>query len=239
MIRRVLLWALLGVLGAIVAVVQIDRQAYHDPAAIALSPPATSVVARQRMIELAILSGRADAATLAASRHLVRWRPVPAHNLLLYAQSAQLAGEQDRLLPALEVAVSRGWREPLLQVMAGQAALISGDADGAANRIAALIATGAAPEQRRLMLAELLQQAPGRAAFARLFERPGHYSPRLLGALAEVGSPEQLLDIVQRVRQAGIALDCVALRPLAEQWRRHSFAPEADRLMVIGCGDQT
>lgn len=195
-------------------------------------------MARQRMIELAIVSGHADGATLAASRHLVRWRPVPAHNLVLYAQSAQLAGEQDRLLPALEVAASRGWRVPLLQVMAGRAALLSGDADGAANRIAALIATGAAPAERRLMLAELMQQAPGRAALARLFERPGHYSPRLLNSLAEAGSPGQVLAIVRDVRQAGIVLDCEALRALATRWQRHSLDPEAARLLVMGCGEQ-
>jgi hypothetical protein len=238
MMQRVLLWVLLAALAAIVVIVQIDRQAYHDPAAIAFSPPATSVVARQRMIELALVSGHADAATLAASRRLVRWRPVPAHNLVLYAQSAQLAGEQDQLLPALEVAALRGWREPLLQVMAGRAALLSGDADGAANRIAALIATGAVPAERRLLLAELMQQAPGRAALARLFARPGYYSPRLWGSLTESGSPQQVLDIARRARQAGIVLDCEDLGVLADRWRRNSLDREADRLLAIGCGQQ-
>lgn len=235
MIGRVILWSVLAALAALVAIVQTDRQAFNDPSAIAFVPPPARIVARQRLIELSSVTGKADQAMLDSSRQLVRWRPLPARNLVLFGQTAQLAGESTAFLPPLELAASRGWREPVLQVLAGQAALAEGDMDAATNRVAALIAMGTAPDQQRLLLMALMRAPDGRQSLASLLGRPGHYSVRIWRQLAAAGQPDQVIDVARRAQALGVAMDCAGINEVAERWQRRSQAVDAQHLLAQGC----
>ncbi len=228
-------WSFLAVSAALVMVVQTDRQAVRDPAMIAAVPPAFRVIAQQSLSETQIALRAADAEAVAGTRHLVRLRPIPAHSLLLHAQTAQLASVNDQVLVPLEIAAQRGWREPLLQVLAGRAALASADWASATNRFAALVATGRAPDQANLLLADLLQNPDGRAQLADLLGRPGHYSPRLWERYSQVGTPAQVLDVARRVRDRTIPLDCSALGQIGAGWRLADLGNAADTLAGLGC----
>ncbi len=231
---RIALWACLAALAALVVTVQLDRQAYRDPSAIALVPKPMRAVAQQRALELMLATG-GRGADLAAARHLVRLRPIPAHNLLLYAQTAQLAGEADAVIAPLEIAAARGWREPALQVLAGQAALASGDEAAAVQRAAALMATGGAQAETRALLAGIMQSPAGQAELAGLLTRPGYYSGTIWSYLGEAGSPEQVLAIAAIARSQDTALDCPALHTLADIWGGLHLEDEADQLVALGC----
>lgn len=234
MMGRAVLWACLALLAALVIGVQLDRQAYRDPTVIPLVPGPMRAVAAQRQLELTLALG-GQAADLARARHLVRLRPVPARHLLLYAQTAQQAGAVDQVIRPLEVAAARGWREPALQMLAGQAAVAGGNQTAAVQRAAALIATGTAPDQTVQLLAAIMRDPTGRAELAGLVARPGYYSGALWRYFGDAGTPAQVLAIAAAARRANTAIDCPAVTVLADSWRGRHLLAQADRLQALGC----
>lgn len=235
MIRRTILWVLLSLVAIIVVVAQSDRQAVRNPSAIALVPKPVRAVAQEALLETKISLGSADAGDVALSRQLVRYRPAPANHLLLHARAAQVAGEDSQVLPSLEVAAARGWREPVLQVLAGRAALATGDHAAAANRMAALLATGRSQDQARLLLAEIIRSDKGRIELAGLLGRPGHYSRHLWPSYAASGSAAQLVDIARLARQQDIAPDCEAIGAVVGALQAESPTEAAALTEASGC----
>ncbi|MEO5706809.1 MAG: hypothetical protein ABIT10_03295 [Alteraurantiacibacter sp.] len=235
MIARSVWWVLLALAAVLVVVVQADRQALKDPAAIAVVPAPLRAVAQQRLTETTLVTGRVDDRALAGARHLVRVRPIPAHNLLLYAQAAQLSGDGAAVLAPLELAAARGWREPGLQAMAGRAALLSGDEAGAVSRIAALMATGRATAEMSQLLAGVMHSEAGRVEVAALLGRPGHYTSSIWRHLGEAGSPDQVLDVAAMAAAQGAELDCDDMRFVATGWTHQHHESQGNRLLALGC----
>lgn len=233
MIARAALWVTLAVLALLVVVVQTDRQAYRDPLAIGVVPGPARVVAQQRLAELAIASG-GQGSTLAATRNLVRWRPIPAHNLLLYAQMAQLGGEGDQVIRALEVAASRGWREPQLQLLVGQSALLEGNATAAAQRLAALLATDAGGPAQARLAADLLSTPSGRQALIALLATPGHYTRPLHRFVASTENPALERDLRAAAMMGG-PLSCATVAALSADYRLRGREDRAAALPVAHC----
>lgn len=219
--------------GLLVVVVQTDRQAYRHPAAIAAVPAPARVIAGQRLAELAVANG-GRGSDLAATRQLVRWRPIPAHNLLLYAQMAQLTGQGDQVIPALEVAASRGWREPQLQLLVGRAALLEGNTTAAAQRLAALLAIGAQAPATSEFAAELIDTAAGREALIAILATPGRHVRPILRFVASAESLPLATDLRAAARSGGL-LPCETVSALAAGYRLRGRQDLAANLPVARC----
>ena len=216
MIKRIAFYAALLLLSGLVVSVQLDRQALDDPRIGLAVPEPLRAVAQQRLLEAELaVGGSADTVTMA--RQLVRMRPLPAHHLTLYAQAAQMRGDVEATLRALEGAASRGWREPIPQLAVAQASVISGDFESAAQRVAALTATGALNEDTKRTLVAILPQADGREAIAEQLAAGGHWTRYFVRQLASLATLEQFADTIGRARDKGAALDCDQLLAVAER----------------------
>lgn len=220
----------LGVIG-----VQLDRQAYRDGQVLHAVPVPFRAVALQRQLE-ADLGSRQDApGLLSEARELVRKRPLPARHLLLYAQSAELGGEREQALAALEIAAVRGWREPVPQLAVVQAGLVSGDYAAVAQRLAALVATGAAAEQTNALLGEMMAEAEGREALADLLAGEGTWKRHFVTALRAGGDSDDLAATIALAWARGATLSCDQLRPAALTYLRAGRPDLADSIWQGDC----
>jgi hypothetical protein len=217
----------------LVVVVQTDRQAYRDPAAILLVPGPARVVAGQRLAELAVTNG-GQGSDLAATRRLVRWRPIPAHNLLLHAQMAQINGQVDQVIPPLEAAASRGWREPQLQLLVGRSALLEGNHGAAAQRLAALLAIGSDGPTASQLAADLLAKPAGRRALIGILATPGRYTQPMLRFIAWNDS-SVLAEDLRAAAGPGGKLPCATIMALAANYRERGREQLANGLSATRC----
>lgn len=227
----------LAVLAIVVAGVQLDRQAYDDPQAATLVPGPFRGVAQQRLLEAAAAQDPASA-MLPQARDLVRMRPLPARHLILFAQAAEREGERELALAALEVAATRGWREPGPQLAVAQAGMLSGNYPASAQRLAALVATGAAAEEADLLLAAMLAEEGGREALADLLRGEGSWKRYFVQRLAATGSYEELAETIAMAWDRGAVLDCAQIRPVAERFLRDGRAELANRIWQGDCASE-
>ncbi|MXO70362.1 hypothetical protein [Alteraurantiacibacter buctensis] len=202
MIKRGLYFAFMALLGLIVLGSQLDRQAQLDPRYLAAVPAPFRSTAQRILVE-AMLAGGEETASMEEARKLVRWRPMPAHHLVLFALSAQMDGGEDLALPMLEESARRGWREPITQIAVARAALLSRDYPSAAQRVAALIATGSAPDVTDGLLAELIATPAGRGALAAMVSQPGYWQGSLMRRVASAGRPADAASMQALIDSAG------------------------------------
>lgn len=161
--KRLAWWLALGGLALLAAFAQLDRASAARPALAPLVPKPFRSFA-QPMITLVALATGTPAEARAEARRLVRIRPMPAEHLYALALAELRAGNLTGYATAFERATERGWRARPIQAAAARAALDAGDVDAAANRIAALWATG--PDAETIALTHrLLALEGGRAAF--------------------------------------------------------------------------
>ncbi len=149
--------------------------------------------------------------------------------------SAQLDGDATQSIPALEEAARRGWREPITQISVARAALLSQDYPSAAQRVAALIATGSTPDATDALLRELIATPAGRDALAGIMGERGYWQRSLLRRVFAVGRPADSLAMVARAAREGYQPDCRQLaRFLATQ--EAGFAEQnAAAIAATGC----
>lgn len=221
---------------ALVIGVQLDRQTYEDAALARLVPQPFRAVARQRLVEASVSAADpAGTAMLANARRLVRLRPLPARHLLLYAQAAQASGAGNEVVPALELAALRGWREPVPQLVSAQASLLTGDYPAAAQRIAALLATGAAPHETDQLLSRSVQDAGGREAMVQMLATRGYWSNALPRRLAAAAGAQDFAELVTQARARGLLFECTLLRETASRHARNGAGAQAERIMAGDC----
>ena len=223
MIGRTLWFAVLAALAVVASLAQLDRSARSQAALAAQVPSPFRGFAAERLTEQAI-SAEDGVTALREARLLVKARPMPAENMRLLSQASVLAGDGTRALAAMEAATTRGWRDPLAQLAAGQSALLQGDYAAAAQRIAALSAVGALPDQRNSLLAALLAQPEGRAAFAVQLANPARWRADTLTAALQVVPPEQLAPTLAQAQAKGAALPCELLNKIAAAYRAEQAA---------------
>lgn len=234
MIRRTLYYAVIALLAVVVVGSQLDRQAQLDARYLAAVPAPFRATAQRIMVEV-LLAGGEDTASMGEARKLVRWRPMPAHHLVLFAMSAQLDGGDELAIPMLEESARRGWREPITQIAVARAALLSGDYPSAAQRIAALIATGSAPDATDALLGELISTSAGREALVTMMDQPGYWQHDLMRRVVSAGRPTDGLAMLARAADGGHEPDCRQLdRFIATQ--EPGFAEQnAAVIAAIGC----
>lgn len=231
---RALYLLLLAALGLCVVGVQLDRQAYDDLQAAALVPGPFRGVSEQRVLEASARQEQPPA-MVDEARNLVRRRPLPARHLLLFAQAAERAGEREQAIAAIEIAAVRGWREPGPQLAVAQAGLLSGNYDAAAQRLAALAATGAAYDETSILLAAMLAEEGGRAALADLLTGEGTWKRNFVQRLASVAQAEQLADTIDMAWERGATLDCAQLRMAAQRFMASERPDLAERIWQGDC----
>jgi uncharacterized protein HemY len=137
MIGRAAWIALLAAIALVTTFAQLDRAARFAPDLAASVPAPFRGFAAEQLARKSIGADDAEE-SLRAARALLRARPMPAENLTLLARAELLAGDEEAALAALQAAAGRGWREPFAQRAMAEAALESGDAQVAEQRIAAL-----------------------------------------------------------------------------------------------------
>jgi hypothetical protein len=134
------------------------------------------------------------------------------------SQAAALEDDAPRSLAALAAASTRGWRDPVAQLAAAQAALLQQQPEAAAQRIAALFATGSLSEQVPALAAELLTTPAGQAAFAKQLATPSRWPVNALTPLAAAVPPADLVRTLALARDAGAQLPCDQLALIARRY---------------------
>lgn len=225
MIGRIV-WALaLAALAVIACFAQLDRAARSQSQLAAAVPAMFRGFAAERLTQMS-LAARDGPAANSEARLLIAARPLPAEHLRLLSQAAALEEDTPRSLAALEAASMRGWRDPVAQLAAAQAALLQRQPEAAAQRIAALFATGAFLDETPALAAQLLAEPAGQAAFARQLANPARWPGNAIAPLAGAVPPAQLAQTLALASEFGADLPCDRLAAIAQRYRneRHEQA---------------
>lgn len=240
MIGRMIWWSALAVVAMVALFAQLDRATRFSPGLERLVPASFSAFAAERRAEATLAAARDTAPDsdlmIAQSRALIAARPVPAEHLSLLAQGYIYAGQSDAALATLQAASTRGWRAPVVQLAAAQAALASGDMEAAAQRITALLATGSLPEHTPDLIAQLLTTPQGRAAFADRLASQGRWQANVLRPAAGAADPADMAEMLALALAAGTDLPCAALREIATDYQEAGLTKEAARFWPADCG---
>lgn len=230
MTRATAIWiaALAGV-AIVTGFAQLDRSTRYTPSLARLVPPAFQGFAAQRLAAEAIVAKDLGDAQ-AFSQRLIRHRPLPAEHMLLLARTATMRGDEARAFNALDAASLRGWRDPLTQLMAGEAALAGANHEAAAQRLAAMLATGALPEMARSLAGRLIATPEGRGAMARQLAGEGRWQENALTPLAAEADPMDFAQTIAQAHTLGAQWSCQRLEPLAA-----TLPPAAAALVVQDC----
>ena len=235
MIGRIIWWSVLGALAVVTLFAQLDRSTRFSPMLTRLVPEAFAGFAAEREAQRAVLAQQPDAA-LAATRKLIARRPLPSEHLTLLAQAQVQTGAQEAAIASLEAATKRGWRDPLAQLAAVQAALVDGQHEAAALRLQALFATGALPDQAQAALAALLETEGGREAFAERLTTQARWPNNLINIAGLTIAPEHLAPTLALARDKGAQLNCYGLENIAKRYRDQGLSREAALVDPGPCG---
>ncbi|MFC3100213.1 hypothetical protein [Altererythrobacter lauratis] len=234
MIGRVVWIAALAVVGLVIGAAQIDRASRYAPQLASLVPAPFRSFSLVHLAQDAMAKEQTEDA-LRLVRELVRARPLPAEHLTLLSQAELRAGMSDSGLAALEEAGRRGWREPYAQAAMARAALLAGNADAAVQRLAALLATGAAgADVTEPILAELAATPQGRTALARQLAQPGYWQAGVIARprLFPPGGYEEMVRLAAR-EEGGLA--CPLRDNAINALRRARDTEGAARLAELDC----
>lgn len=235
MILRAAWTVMLVLLATVVLFAQVDRSSRFSPELASMVPAPFRGFAQERLAQSALLAGRGEQAQQMA-RDLVVARPMAAENLTLLSQASALAGDEATALDALGEAASRGWREPYSQRAAALSALASDDNTIAAQRIAALLATGALdPEVNYALAAQLVKTADGRQALARQMAEGGYWTDNYVSSGVIHLPPGAYADVLARAAALNAELPCKSLERAAQILARGGNAEVAGRFWPGAC----
>lgn len=209
--RRFAWWALLAAIAAVAVFAQLDRASHVRPQLAPAVPKPFRSFAQVPMTMLAVASGDAAAARREAER-LVRIRPMPAEHLFLLALTDLRRGDVQGYARAFEHSTTRGWRAQPVQQAAAAAALARGDAEAAANRVAAMWALDASDPALPELTRSLLSSRRGRRAFARNLAGTKVWQNLFLQRAAEFAPPHAALEVVSQAQREGARFDCAVMR---------------------------
>jgi len=175
-------YAVLCVVAVTTIFAQLDRRARFDPASAALVPAPLRGFAQRQLAVQAIAGGDGERG-LELARGLLRKRPLPAEHLTVFAQASTIGDEPEQAVRAIVVAAGRGWRDPVAQEVTAEVALADGDYAVAADRIAALWASGEENERRDDLSGRLLASDAGMRAMAWRYAQEGRWQGAFRRAL--------------------------------------------------------
>lgn len=195
--KRAVYLVLLAAIGVVTTFAQLDRQSRKDPADARLVPVALRSFAQAQLAYQSI-EDKDYVKAVKRSRRLVRIRPLPAENLSLLARSELLAGDETNALPVLAVAAKRGWRDPFVQYGVASFALRNGNYLVAAQRTAALVATGLGGDWTTVLLKRLLSTPQGQTALVQTIDDGGPWVNNLEGDIRTNGSRKAAASVIGR-----------------------------------------
>lgn len=229
---RLAWWFALAVVAIVASFAQIDRSSRFNLHLASLVPAAFSGFAAEQRTRQAIAAQQPQLA-LAEAEALVAARPLPAEHLELLAIAAAMNDRPGQSIAAIEAASLRGWRAPIIQQAAAQAALAQGQHDSAAQRITALLATGSAREAASELAARLIASPEGQAALARRFAAPGHWQTNAIQQLPSAAPAPDFASMMALASEQGASFDCGRLSRIIERYEREGQTASATRLKQI------
>ena len=232
-------WVLSMICVAVVAVfAQLDRASNYQPAYAPFVPVAFSGAAAERMAQFSVAAQDGPEAVHRA-RTLIAVRPLPAEHLTLLSLASALNGDEATTIAALEAASMRGWREPFSQLAVARSAMAQGQYDSAAQRLAALLATGEFREAALTMIADLLTTSAGRAAFAQRIAATGHWQDNLQVQISRAADPDDYARTIELAAELGGTMPCEGLRKVAQNYRKDGLDELLARFWPGTCDNQT
>ncbi len=193
-----ILWcALLAAIGVATIFAQLDRHARFEPAAAALVPAPMRGFAQRQLAVQAIAKGD-GVRGMELAQGLLRKRPMAAENITLFAQAATVDEQPELAVRAIVLSASRGWRDPVAQEITAEVALAEGDYAIAADRVAALWASGEEYERLDDLSGRLLATEAGMQAMAARYREDGRWQGsfrRGLPAFTEKAQREVFLEL--------------------------------------------
>jgi hypothetical protein len=206
---RIAWWVVLAVVAAVAVGAETDFASVTRPALSLVVPGPFRSSAQLAQAGMAVAIGSPSEAISEAER-LVRRRPLPADHLFLLAMARLRSGDTAGFSRAFRLATTRGWRNEPVQTIAAQSAIQQGDADAAANRIAALWAIGSASPEMRTLTRKLLAMPRGPEAFASRVSAGKVWRDHFLGEASALGSPAAIERLADAARAGGRGLSCTS-----------------------------
>ena len=227
---RLCWFAMLALVAVAMVLAQLDRASATRQTLSTLVPGPFAATAGGVAAKRHLVDGDHGQALVAARENLLI-RPVPAESLTTLALAYSATGQREPAIAAMEASIQRGWRDPVAQLTAGGAALKAGQYDAAAQRVAALLATGKLPREAWMLFAALARTDEGRQAIALRYAAPGQWQRNTWRRAAQSLQPVAFADLAMRVQQAGGEVLCEDLSKVSAIYRA-SAAPAAERIMA-------
>ncbi|MWV26525.1 hypothetical protein [Aurantiacibacter rhizosphaerae] len=234
MIARVTIAGLALLMAIVACFAQLDQQSRLDPSYALMVPDAFSGNAARERAKMELQLGQGQAA-LASATMQIKHRPLPAESLTILALSAISAGEEEPATDALSAASRRGWREPIAQLASAESALSQGQYQGAAQRIAALMAMGTLSAPTEELLGRLLQTPEGQQAFAERLAAFGRWQNNALLTGYRAGGASAWASTLARANELGADFNCNRLGLLAKKYGGHQNAADLAKFWPGDC----
>ena len=231
-----LLWVVVLICIAIAgSAVQLDRQSSRDPH-LARAVPDYFRSFAQTQIALSALEAESAGADRESAKLLLT-RPIPEKHLAIFALAASRSDEPEVSAAALQLAAMRGWREPLVQYYVADAALRSGNAELAAQRILALWMLGNRDGAMKRALSVMLADPVARASTAQwLVETPQYASQFAKWGAANL---EESLHprLLAQASGGGLALGCDTTVEIVQAYLNTGAAEAAKKVWRDACNN--
>lgn len=171
--------------------------------------------------------------------NLTRVTPLSADTMAILALSAAQGKDEQRAASALTIAGRMGWHQPVVQSFWLQAALAAQDWKIAAERLDALLRTGAPVALWHDAMATLLARPEGLKAMAvQAASNPDWTSQTLVSVDADQASQQMLVDrlaLVELAWRQGLRIDCTSLARLTNATVEFGPAARGNDLWTRHC----
>jgi len=213
------LWlCLLGLVALAAIPLQIDRSARTRPDLAYLVPATFQEFSRLELTVADVNNG--DKAAFEPAGRMLRWYPVPAENLTVYAIAAALDGQDELAGKAITLSAQRGWRDATAQKAMFDSALRTGQWEVAADRLGALWMSGKEAGGAPALLPQLLETLEGRQALTeRLRSAPRWRSNFITWATTSPDEPE-VAEFLAAAQRQGVEFSCEDLAAAANRYAR-------------------
>ena len=238
MIGRIIWFAALAVIAALVSLLQIDKHSEKAPGLAAIVPAPLRNYAQAQIAQAAV-NGMDTAKALDEAERLVRRRPVPAEYLVLLAAGQAKAGKEEAALQTIQIAGKRGWREPATQEAVLRIALSAGDKAEAARRYAALFLRAGTPDALLTELGPAVLEEPGglgQQTLTKIVVGGERWRALFLRRGSQVMPPAAFAAITAASIRQGAAFDCGQLAQATKMLARRDATASNTLTAVVGDG---
>lgn len=215
----------------------LDRMAHDQPQVARFVPHPFRAGADLAHGRLALMRGNEGAARDIAGR-AVGANPVDPSALALLGQARLANGELVAAQDAFRAAAAFGWREPATQAYWLQAALQSGDWQGAGLRADALLRSQSELRGDFALLSVFEDNGAGQAVLRGLISE----RPPWLDAYLQPSTVPDVAALARRARFLAqpnlVAIDCDSVSPMVEQLLTRGAAKEGRALWQARCGGE-